>query len=289
WCELMWQRAAAPEAQAQREYWALQVCQPDPALGVRPPDPTRDTWSTLRVTRVVTPADVTARILAAVKRHEGVREFLLVAITMTIASWRRARAQNPASGALVALESHGRADAMLDTDTTNTVGWFTSAYPVRLGAGSASVEVAQAERDSAVARSLVESVVTELRAIPNDGLDYGLLRYVNKVPELREAAEPQIQFSYLGRLDLGGVTDQPWSLLTGPYLDALPDDPEPELPLRFAVNLSVFVATTPEGAQLISNWRWSDALFTPSDIDHLTHFWQRGIAVLAAALDSTAV
>lgn len=289
WCELMWQRAAAPEAQAQREYWALQVCQPDPALGVRPPDPTRDTWSTLRVTRVVTPADVTARILAAVKRHEGVREFLLVAITMTIASWRRARAQNPASGALVALESHGRADAIVDTDTTNTVGWFTSAYPVRLGAGSASVEVAQAERDSAVARSLVESVVTELRAIPNDGLDYGLLRYVNKVPELREAAEPQIQFSYLGRLDLGGVTDQPWSLLTGPYLDALPDDPEPELPLRFAVNLSVFVATTPEGAQLISNWRWSDALFTPSDIDHLTHFWQRGIAVLAAALDSTAV
>lgn len=94
------------------------------------------------------------------------------------------------------------------------------------------------------ARALLESVVCHLGAIPNDGLDYGLLRYVAEVPELRETAEPQIQFSYLGRLDLG-VTDQPWSPLAGPYLDALPDDPEPELPLRFALNLSAFVASTP--------------------------------------------
>lgn len=288
WCELMWHRAAAPEARAQREYWARQVRQPDPALGVRPPDPARDTWSTLRVTRVVTPADVTGRILAAVKRNQGVREFLLAAATMAIASWRRGRAQDPAAGALVALEGHGRADAVLDTDTTNTVGWFTCAYPVRLGAGSAAVEIEQAERDSTAAHRLVESVVAHLGAIPNDGLDYGLLRYVNLVPELQDAAEPQIQFSYLGRLDLGGVPDQPWSLLTGPYLDALPDDPEPDLPLRFAVNLSAFVATTPEGTQLISNWRWSDALFAPADIDHLTHLWQRGIALLAATLDTAA-
>ena len=287
WCELMWQRAAAPDVQAQREYWLAQVREPDPVLGVRPADPTRDTWSTLRVTRVVTPVRITESVLAAVTRDEGVREFLLAATTMALASWRREGAQDPASGTLVALEGHGRADAVLDTDTTNTVGWFTNAFPVRLGVGAAAVDIAQAEQDPAAARALVESVVTHLGAIPNDGLDYGLLRYVDRIPELHEAAEPQIQFSYLGRLDLGGVTDQPWSLLTGPYIDALPDDPEPDLPLRFALNLSAFVATTPEGTQLISNWRWSDALFAPSDIDRLTHFWQRGIAVLAGGLAET--
>ena len=236
---------------------------------------------------MVTPVRITERVLAALTRDEGVREFLLAATTMAIASWRRERAQDPASGTLVALEGHGRADAVLDTDTTNTVGWFTNAFPVRLGVGAAAVDIEQAEQDPGAARALVESVVTHLGAIPNDGLDYGLLRYVDRIPELQEAAEPQIQFSYLGRLDLGGVTDQPWSLLTGPYIDALPDDPEPDLPLRFALNISAFVATTPEGTQLISNWRWSDALFAPSDIDRLTHFWQRGIAVLAGGLAET--
>ena len=289
WCELMWQRAVEPEVHAQRDYWLAQVHEPDPMLGLRPPDPTRDTWSTLRVARVVTPAPVTERLLAVVTRDEGVREFLLAAATMAIASWRRIRQQDPASGTLVALEGHGRADAILDTDTTNTVGWFTNAFPVRLGVGTAAVDVEHAERDPAACRALIESVVSHLGAIPNDGLDYGLLRYVDRIPELQDAAEPQIQFSYLGRLDLGGVTDQPWSLLTGPFIDALPDDPEPDLPLRFALNISAFVATMPEGAQLITNWRWSDALFTAADIDTLTQLWQRGITALAAGVDSEEV
>lgn len=46
----MWRRAATAEVAAQRDYWAGQVRDPDPALGVRHPDPNRDTWSTLRVT-----------------------------------------------------------------------------------------------------------------------------------------------------------------------------------------------------------------------------------------------
>jgi mycobactin peptide synthetase MbtF len=233
---------------------------------------------------VATPVPITETVLAAVTRDEGVREFLLAATTMALASWRRERAQDPAAGTLVALEGHGRADAVLDTDTTSTVGWFTNAFPVRLGAGAAAVDIDGAERNPGAARALIESVVTQLAGIPNDGLDYGLLRYVDRVPELAAATEPQIQFSYLGRLDLSGVTDRPWSLLTGPCIDALPDDPEPDLPLRFALNLSAFVAATPDGTQLITNWRYSDALFTSSDIDRLTQFWQRGVAVLAAAV-----
>ena len=281
WSELMWARAATPEVAAQREYWIAQVDGPDPELGVRHPDPARDTWSTLRVTPVVTPAGVTERMLSTVSRDQGVREFLLAATTLAVASWRRERAQDPASGTLLALEGHGRADAVLGTDTTNTVGWFTTAFPVRIGVGVAAVDVEQAEQDPRAARALLESVITHIREIPYEGLDYGLLRYVDGIPELR--ADPQIQFSYLGRLDLSGITDQPWSLITGPDLDALPIDPEPDLPLRFALNISVLVGTTPEGTQLITNWRWSDALFAPSDIERLTHLWQRGIAALAGA------
>jgi mycobactin peptide synthetase MbtF len=289
WSELMWERAATPEVVAQRDYWITQVREPDPALGRRHADPARDTWSTLRVTPVVTPASDTERVLAALGGRAagtgGMREFLLAATTIAVASWRKERAQDPASGALIALEGHGRADTVLDTDTTNTVGWFTTAFPVRLGVGGDAVDIERAEASPAAARSLIDSVTAHLGTIPNEGLDYGLLRYVGGIPELTGSAEPQIQFGYLGRLDLSGATDQPWSLLAAPYIDALPIDPEPDLPLRFAVNLSVLVGATPEGTQLIANWRWSDALFARSEIDRLTHFWQRGIAALAAGLD----
>lgn len=286
WCELMWERAAASEVQAQRRYWIGQTYQSDPVLGVRAADPARDTWSTLRVTRVVTPVDVTKRVLAAIRRDAGVREYLLAVTTMVMASWRRLRGQDPASGTLVALEGHGRADAVLGTDTTNTLGCFTSAFPVRLGVGSAALDIDQAERSPQATRDLVDAVIAHLAAIPHDGLDYGLLRYVERVPELQAAAEPQIQFSYLGRLDLDGGADQPWSPLNGPYTDALSDAPEPDLPLRFSVNLSAFVATTPKGTQLVGNWRWSEALLAPSDIAQITQLWQRGVAALAASLDN---
>lgn len=284
WSELMWKRTAAPEVRNQREYWVAQVRRADPALGARHPDPSRDTWSTLHITPIVTPVQVTERVLAAVTREEGIREFLLAAITIAVASWRRVRAQDPSSGVLIALEGHGRADATLDTDTTNTVGWFTSAFPVRLGTGAAAVDIEQAEADPQTARAVLDVVTTYLTAIPYGGLDYGLLRYVDRVPELQEAPDPQIMFNYMGRLDLGGVTDQPWSLLSWPQIEFLPVDPEPDLPLRFAVHISALVRATPEGPQLSANWLWSDAVFTPSDIDRLTQFWQRGIAALAASM-----
>jgi mycobactin peptide synthetase MbtF len=212
------------------------------------------------------------------------QEFLLAATTMAIASWRTERAQDVASGALIALDSHGRADAVLNTDTTNTVGWFTSAFPIRLGVGATAVDVERAETASGAARALLNSVTDHLASIPFGGLDYGLLRYVDRVPELQEAAEPQIMFSYLGRLDLSGARDQSWALLTGSEIDELPVAPEPNLPLRFALYVSVYVLATHEGSQLTANWLWSDALFTRTDIDRLTHFWQRSIAVLAAGL-----
>ncbi|MFI6171696.1 amino acid adenylation domain-containing protein [Nocardia sp. NPDC051052] len=284
WSQLMWERVAEPEVLAQREYWVGQVDASDPVLGQRLPDPVTDTWSSLRVTSAVTPASVTARILAALSKEEGVREFLLTALTMTVASWRSERNQDASAGALIALEGHGRADAVLGTDTTNTLGWFTSVFPVRLGVGAASVDVAQAEADPRAARVLLNSVAAHLGSIPADGLDYGLLRYVGRVPELQATAEPQVEFNYLGRVDLSGNANQPWSVITDARTEALPLDPEPDLPLRYALDVISGIGTTPEGPQLSTNWRWSDSLFSASDAERLAALWQRAVAALADAL-----
>lgn len=286
WSQLMWERAATPEVSDQRDYWIAQVRDPDPALGERHPDPTRDTWSTLQKAPVPIPVAVTAQILTTRTRAEGVREFLLAATAMTVASWRRERSQDPSGGTLIALDGHGRADAVLDADTTGTVGWFTSAFPVRLGAGAHAVDIDAAQAVPSTAGALLDSVSSYLGTIPYDGLDHGLLRYVNRVPELAQAPEPQIMFSYMGRLDLNGVTDQPWSLLSEFESEALPVDPEPDLPLRFALYISAWIRSTADGSQLMTTWLWSDALFKASDIDRLSDLWQRSITVLAGVLQA---
>lgn len=184
---------------------------------------------------------------------------------------------------MIALDGHGRADAVLEADTTGTVGWFTTAFPVRLGAGTHAVDIEAAQADPGRARALLDSVASYLATIPYDGLDYGLLRYVNRIPELAQASEPQIMFSYMGRLDISGVTEQPWSLLSEFESEGLPIDPEPDLPLRFALYTSAWIRSTTDGPQLMTTWLWSDALFTAADIDRLIDLWQCSIAVLAGA------
>ncbi|MFE3799919.1 amino acid adenylation domain-containing protein [Nocardia tengchongensis] len=280
----MGERAETTEILAQRDYWRDQLTAPDPAIGRRIPFPDTDTWSSLRVATAVTPVPVTERMLASLTRDEGVREFLLTALTVTLASWRRERAQDPAHGALIALEGHGRADDLLGTDTSNTLGWFTTVFPVRLGAGM-TVDIERAEQDPAAARALLDAVTEHLSAVPNGGLDYGLLRYTTRVPELATARHPQVEFNYLGRVDLSGQAADSWSLLTGPLNEALPLDPEPDLPLRYALDVIAGIGATPEGPQLTTNWRWSDTLFTEAEATRLTELWQRSLAALAGAMD----
>lgn len=280
----MWARASTPEVLAQRDYWAGQVRDPDPALGARHPDPTRDTWSSLQVAEVATPVAETGRVLTGLTRETGLHEFLMAALTWAVSDWRRERGRDAAAGTLITLDGHGRLDDVLGTDTTNTVGWFTTAYPVRLPAGPTTAAAGPDEADRAAARALLDSVAGQLAAIPYQGLDYGLLRYVNRVPELCTAPEPQIMFSYLGRLDLAGTTDRPWSLLTGSDIDGLPVAAEPDLPLRFALYVSAHVRGTPDGPQLVTTLLFSDALFTASDIDGLRHCWRRSVTAIACGL-----
>ncbi|MGF0315072.1 amino acid adenylation domain-containing protein [Nocardia fluminea] len=281
WSEAMWQRASTPEVLAQRDYWTAQVSRPDAALGSRHPAPATDTWSSLRVSTVATPVAVTERLLHRVSKDEGVREFLLTALTMTMASLHADNGNDPAAGALIAMEGHGRADTTLGTDTANTLGWFTSVFPVRLGVGDSAVDIARAQADPAAARALLDSVATHLRDIPNQGLDYGLLRYVNRAAELRAAAEPQVEFNYLGRIDLSGNESDPWSLLVGEHDHALPLDPEPDLPLRYAIDVIAGVGTTPEGPALTTNFRWSASLFTEDQAARFAELWEQAIVTLA--------
>lgn len=89
---------------------------------------------------------------------------------------------------LVDLEGHGRENIAAGINTGRTVGWFTAVYPVLLDAGSS------ADLAGAIVR-----VKETLRAVPQNGIGYGILKYIAGEAGLGNHAE--ISFNYLGQFD----------------------------------------------------------------------------------------
>ncbi|HEX2283584.1 MAG TPA: amino acid adenylation domain-containing protein [Mycobacterium sp.] len=295
WCRLLDERSRTNEVTAQRDYWIRQLAAPDPPLGSRLPDPEADTWASLRRTDVATDGATTRRIIDKVDAAAiELRDFLLAALAMTITSWRIGRGESAEHGALIALEGHGREDGLLGgaggaVDTSATVGWFTSVFPVRLAAGQEAVDVERARRDPGAARALLRAVADHVAAVPNRGLDYGLLRYHRGDPDLVAARHPQVEFNYIGRYDLSNDTTSrastEWSLITEADLNLhLPLAPEPDLPLRYTFDVISVVTSTAEGPQLVTSWRWSELLCTAAELDTLAQLWGTVLETLADAL-----
>jgi non-ribosomal peptide synthase protein (TIGR01720 family) len=119
-----------------------------------------------------------------------INDVLLTALGRSLEEW------SGGEGVLVDVEGHGREEIFADVDVSRTVGWFSSTYPILLeGSKRGSWEPGKA----------LSTVKEQLRAVPNRGLGYGLLRYLSKDEEtrkrLREMPKAEIVFNYLGQVD----------------------------------------------------------------------------------------
>jgi non-ribosomal peptide synthase protein (TIGR01720 family) len=134
--------------------------------------------------RALDAGQTSALLVDANRAYSTTAEDLLLA---ALARALHARFGATATGVL--LESHGRHPVVPGVDVSRTVGWFTSFYPfvLRLDPG----------RDLAFQ---VKSMKEAVRAVPDHGMAYGLLRYLGDAPlQLR----PQVSFNYLGQMDAG--------------------------------------------------------------------------------------
>ena len=116
-----------------------------------------------------------------------INDALLAALALAFERWQGA------PRVLVDLEGHGREDLFEDIDLSRTVGWFTVLYPVALAVTPGSEPAAA-----------LKAVKEQLRGIPNRGLGYGALRYLNPDAGVRDAlaaqTRAQVSFNYLGQL-----------------------------------------------------------------------------------------
>ncbi|PPK63651.1 non-ribosomal peptide synthetase [Actinokineospora auranticolor] len=226
------------------------------AVDGRTPVAARDTVSTVRTVKVALSAETTTRLLGDIPAafHAGVEDVLLTALALAVA-----RARGTATG-VVDLEGHGREeDAVPGADLARTVGWFTTLYPVRFDL--TGVDIADAFAGGPAAGTALKLVKEQLRAVPGDGIGFGLLRA--ELP----AATPEILFNYLGRFGTAATTGDAWS--GAPEAGALGGDADPGLPVGHALDIN---AVTADGV-LSATFAWPAALFTEAEVSDLAAHW----------------
>ena len=255
---------------------------PDQPITHQPLDLERDTFATARHLTLMLPADVTAPLLTAVPGafHGRVNDVLLTALVVAVAGWRRRRAhgKGTSNAVLIDLEGHGREQQLFEgVDLTRTVGWFTSLFPVRLDAGALNLE--EALEGGAALGQAFKRIKEQLRALPDGGLGYGLLRHLNPetAPALAGLATPQIGFNYLGRFARAQAAD--WQI--APEIEALGGGGiDPDMPFGHSLEVNAVTLDQSDGPQLSATWSWPSALLSEEEVSDLAQGWFRALEAL---------
>ncbi|SEG04073.1 non-ribosomal peptide synthase domain TIGR01720/amino acid adenylation domain-containing protein, partial [Thermomonospora echinospora] len=282
WAELLSDEAHRPERVAELDRWVAILGDGDAPLAGRPLDPATDTRGGAARLELELDADVTARLLgeAPVAFHGRVNDVLLAGFSLAVAEWRRRRGRDAAS-VLVDLEGHGREELRPGIDLSRTVGWFTAKHPVRLDPGAADWAAVRA--GGPAVGTAVKRVKEQLRAVPGDGLGFGLLRHLNDetAPVLAALPAPQLVFNYLGRVEAPagdwGVADE---------AGALDGGADEAMPLAHVLAVDAVARDTGDGVRLTATWTWPGGLLNEADVRELAQAWfeaLRGIAAHARA------
>jgi mycobactin peptide synthetase MbtF len=262
WVHALMARAGSLDSEP---YWAAQLAGDDPDLGRRRLKPDSDRAGGLLVRTAMLDVETTARLLTS---GLPVFEVLVAAASRTITRWRQLRGQ-ATPPPLLALETHGRADRLVDgatgrvVDTAETVGLLSAIYPLRVDT-----------EDPRRVREL-------LTAIPGDGVDYGLLRYLRRDTARRLAGfiGPQLLLNYLGRADVGGTSGL-W--LDRGLLSGVSPLPEPDLAVRYELSLVATVLGSGDHQVLVTQWRSLPDILDEAEISTLQALWTQALEEVAS-------
>ncbi|GAA3207288.1 amino acid adenylation domain-containing protein [Actinocorallia longicatena] len=276
WAQRLTAEAASPGRTGELDTWLELVEGPNPRLAGRALDARTDTADTAVHLTVSLPAGTTEPLLTTVPAafHGRVNDVLLTGLALAVAHWRRVRGGR-GTDVLIDLEGHGREELFPGMDLSRTVGWFTSLHPVRLDPGRA--EWAEILAGGDAAGRAVKKVKEQLRRVPDGGIGFGLLRYLNEetAEELADLPRAQIAFNYLGRVarDASG-----WS----PAAEPLPSGEDPALPAAHPLEIGAIVHDGPGGPELTVIWTWPGGLFTEQEVAGLADAWFAALRGLAA-------
>ncbi|MEU2452099.1 amino acid adenylation domain-containing protein [Streptomyces sp. NPDC012765] len=285
WAHALHHEASDPDRIAELAQWSEIVDCNDPVLGSRALNPAVDVMSTVETVSLELSEQVSEALLTAVPTafHGGVNDGLLAALALAVTQWRADRGVEESS-TLIRLEGHGREEQVVPgADLSRTVGWFTSMFPVRLDLAGHDVQEALA--GGAAAGAVLKTVKEQLVSIPDKGVGFGLLRYLNPstAAELDWRATPQISFNYLGRVAAADTSDGQratgWSLAADAL--GLAADLDADMPALATVEISAYVTDTDRGPRFNARVSYPAGVLAQAEAQELTDLWVRAMEGLA--------
>jgi amino acid adenylation domain-containing protein/non-ribosomal peptide synthase protein (TIGR01720 family) len=153
---------------------------------------------------------------------------------------------------VIGLEGHGREEFPDSPDTSRTVGWFTTLFPICL-------EIAPNQSPD----YYIKSVKEQLRKVPAKGLGYGILKSIVQADELKGRDPWDIVFNYLGQFD-NAVSNSRWFKASTEQVAADIDD-------HFEIIEKVSINSYVQDNVLTINWNASNLHFKNETIQKLAN------------------
>jgi amino acid adenylation domain-containing protein/non-ribosomal peptide synthase protein (TIGR01720 family) len=262
WSEQLTAYANSDALRAEALYWLSLLGDSVTRLPVDYETKTNTAASARTVTASLNPRETLALLLEVPAAYRTqINEVLLTALARTLGQW------TSASSVLLDLEGHGREEIFPGVDLSRTVGWFTTIFPVALDL-----------KESQTPIDALRQVKEQLRAIPNRGIGYGLLRYANGNAEIGAAlsAQPQaeVRFNYLGQTDRAL-----------PKASMFKPDPESSGPLQSPKRERGYllnVIGTVTGGELRLEWSYSEKIHRRETVERLARSYIKELQTLIA-------
>lgn len=248
-----WQKALETYSKSnrllkQQNYWES-IAQHQHQL---PTDKTIDSllqgWDTVVVQL---PEEKTKQLLTGTSTayHTNVNDLLLVALWKTLYAWTGSTRQ------LIGFEGHGREETITHSiDLSRTVGWFTSLYPVLLQVD-----------EQPTYEHCIKSIKEALRSIPDKGIGYGVLTWLNKGKEARKQHPWQLVFNYMGQTD-NTISSSEW-------FHSCVEEAGNRISPHHTTEENISINSWVTGGKLQVHWGYKTGLYLRTTIEHLaTHF-----------------
>ncbi|HWO66711.1 MAG TPA: amino acid adenylation domain-containing protein, partial [Umezawaea sp.] len=254
WAHRLAEHVRSGAFDAELPHWTAAL---DRAAGDVPVD--RDGPNTAASTRVVSVrldrehTDALLHRVPDVYRTQ-VNDVLLSALGRALAAW------TGRDRVAVTMEGHGREDVLDGVDTSRTVGWFTTQYPVAL-------TVPEGDWGT-----VLKAIKEQLRAVPGKGFGFEALRQLGSAADLAATPLPPVSFNYHGRWDVASAED---GGLFRERLDS-PGTEEGERPFLLDVVGGV------EDGELVLSWFYSEHVHDESTVRTVAEAVVRGLAEVVA-------
>lgn len=272
-------------------FWRSVCSGSDMTIGARAVDPKVDHMAEMSHSWVRTSGDTTRTLMDHVGTvlRGGIEDIVVAALVLAL------RRTFGGTTALLRMEGHGRQDEIVTgADLTTTVGWFTSIYPALVDLGEVNLDDAfsgttggEADlRLTAIGQALM-STKERLRSIPDRGIGYGVLRYLNDETAtiLGRFDEPEVSVNFLGQQTSLADADperKEWS----PVADAvdLVATPDLNFPALSALDLTAVIVDGTNGPELVARISHCPRLIETSRIQQLVAAWSQALEAIADLL-----